>query len=429
MGGRALHLTTMPELDNATSFVSAGHMNRVIGWTLILSGMILAAVLDSWFFKPQSGVEYASSIRPAVRHVQGVVLGMSLLQLGFGYLLATSVSDRRVRQTVATWTALGATIYTAGYVLGLAWSSCHWLVLAGSLLNFAGFACLLWTHPVGDQAVWINRIVPIVCFGMLLDFAAGLFVVLPGDIVLEYIGAADGVRLRMMRLARVAAIALSVLTLLYYSSPGRSASNRRAADWGGLALTCGAIGMPLLLSAASFASLQWKYLLVFPAVATVVGVYYAFISSLRRATWLECWGWGLIAISTSAGMLMGLYAFDGPLTTPDFLGGYNETPRRLSWLAHSYCIVLGIMAIFLARELHGPTGSDGLQNAGRLLFIAGRLLFIAGSGVTIGVLASQIVATSATRFLTLGPALVVIGAAACLVSIRRRPNSSADKSE
>lgn len=422
MGGHALQLTTMPELDNATGFVATGRMNRVVGWTLILAGMVLAAVLDPWFFNPQSGVEYASSIRPAVRHIQGVVLGMSLLQLGLAYLLATPAFDRRVRQTVATWTSLGATIYTAGYVLGLAWPSCYWLVPAGSLLNFTGFAYLVWAQSVGDQAVWINRIVPIVCFGMLLDFAAGLFVVLPGDFVLEHFGAADGVRLRMMRLARVAAIALSVLTLLYFSGLGRSTTHRKAADWGGLALACGAIGMPLILAAACFTSLHWKYLLALPATATVVGVYSAFISSLRRATPLECWGWGLIATSTSAGMLMGLYAFDGPLATPEFLGGYNETPRRLSWLAHSYCIVLGIMAIFLARELHTKRGSGWLQNVGIFFFAA-------GGAVTVGVLASQIFAPSATKFLSLGPAVVVIGAAACLVSIHLLPNSRADKSE
>ncbi|MEO8268845.1 MAG: hypothetical protein ABI557_03935, partial [Aureliella sp.] len=297
----------------------------------MLTGIALAAVLDPWLFNPQTGSEYASSIGPEVRHVQGVVLGMSLLQLALAHLLATPAFDRKVRQTVAILTTLGATIYTVGYVLGLAWPSCHWLVLAGSLLNFIGFAYFLWAQPVGVHAVQINRIVPIVCFGMLLDFAAGLFEVLPEQFVLEHFGAADGVRLRMMRLARVAAIALSVLTLLYYSAPRHSTQHRHTNAWSVFALACGAIGMPVILAAACFTSLHWKYLLALPAAATLVGVYSALIFSLQRAKPLECWGWALIATSTSAGMLMGLYAFDGPLETPDFLGAYNETPRRLSW--------------------------------------------------------------------------------------------------
>lgn len=407
MGGRALYHTTMQEADNATGFISAGRMNRVLGWTMMLTGMALAAALDPWSFNPQSGIEYASSLRPSVRHVQGVMLGMSLLQLAVAHLLATPAFKRKVPQTVAALTALGATIYTAGYVLGLTWPSCHWLVLVGSLLNFTGFAYLLWAQPMGGYAVWINRIVPIVCFGMLLDFAAGLFEVFPEYFGLAFLGADDGVRLRMMRLARVAAIALSVLTLLSYSALSRGTADRNADGWGGFFLSCGAIGMPVILAAACFTSLHWKYLLVLPAAAALGGVFMALISSWKHARPLECWGWALIATSTSAGMLMGLYAFDGPLETPKILGQYNETPRRLSWLAHSYCIVLGIMAIFLAKESVGNRDSYW-----RTTF--GTFVFIAGSAVTLGVLVIQIFAPSSTFIFFLGPAMVVVGAAVLL---------------
>lgn len=403
MVGHTLYPTTIQKSDIPAGFVTRGRLNRALGWTLMLTGMALAAALDPWLFDPQSSVEYTSSLRPAVRHVQGVLLGMSLLQLAIAHLLANTAIDQKVRPTVAVLTALGATIYAAGYGLGLAWGSFHWLVLVGSLLNFVGFASLLWTQPVGDHAVWITRIVPVVCFGILLDFTAGLFMVLPEPFVSEYFGAADGVRLRMMRLARVAAIALSVLTLLYLSSPRRDTTDRKSEGWGGFVLTCGAIGMPIILATACFTSLHWKYLLAFPATAIVVGVFLALISSRRHAKPLETWGWALIAGSTSAGMLMGLYAFDGPFETPAILGQYNEIPRRLSWLAHSYCIVLGIMAVFLAKE------SDG-QGRWRGLAKVGTLLFAAGSMVTVGALVMQIFAPSSTSILALGPAMVVMGA-------------------
>lgn len=403
MVGHAFYPATMRKSENLTVFVTTGRMNRTLGWSMMLTGMALAAAMDPWLFNPQSSVEYASSLRPAVRHVQGVLLGMSLLQLAIAHLLSTAAYDRRLHQRVAVLTASGATIYSAGYALGLAWPWWHGLVLVGSLLNFVGFASLLRTQPVGDHAVWISRIVPIVCFGILLDFTAGLFKVLPEHFVLEYFGAADGVRLRMMRLARVAAIALSVLTLLYFSSPRRSTATRNADGWGGFVITCGAIGMPVILATACFTSLHWKYFLVFPAIAVVVGVILAFLSSRRHAEPLETWGWAMIATSTSAGMLMGLYAFDGPFETPAILGQYNETPRRLSWLAHSYCIVLGIMAVFLARESNGKRDSRGLAKVGTLLFAA-------GSAVTVGALVKQIFAPSSTYILAVGPAMVVMGA-------------------
>jgi hypothetical protein len=121
----------------------------------------------------------------------------------------------------------------------------------------------------------------------------------------------------------------------------------------------------------------------------------------------------LIATSTAVGMLMGLYAFDGPLGTPEFLGEYNETPRRLSRLAHSYSIVLGILAIFLARELEGKWVSGWPANLGISLFVA-------GSAATVGVLLAQIVTTFSTYALCIGPAAVVMGTVACLASRLQR---------
>jgi hypothetical protein len=399
--------------ENVGDFVSGGQINRVVGWTMLVIGLASAAALDPWFFGAQSAIEFDGSIRPAARHAQGVVLGMALLQLAMAHLLATSAFDREVRQTAASLTTLGAAIYTAGYALGLMWPVCHGLVLVGSLINFSGFAHLLWVQPNGDYATQIRMILPMACFGMLLDFMAGLFQVLPEQFVLDYFGADDGVRLRMMRLARVAVIALSVLTLLYYGVARRAGMDRSTARWGGLVLACGAIGMPAILVAACFTSLYLKYVLALPATAVLVGVFLGLMFGLRYAKPLEWWGWALIAASTSVGMLMGLYAFDGPLGTPEFLGEYNETPRRLLRLAHSYCIVLGIMAIFLAREFDGKCVPHWPANLGIPLFVA-------GSAAGVGVLVMQIVTTFSTYALCIGPAVAVIGTVACLASCVQR---------
>lgn len=70
-------------------FVATGGLNRVVGWTMLVVGMALAALLDPWFFAAQSASDFANSIRPAIRHAQGVVLGMAVLQLAMAHLLAT----------------------------------------------------------------------------------------------------------------------------------------------------------------------------------------------------------------------------------------------------------------------------------------------------------------------------------------------------
>ena len=52
----------------------------------------------------------------------------------------------------------------------------------------------------------------------------------------------------------------------------------------------------------------------------------------------------------SIGLLVGMYAFDGPLPAPAFVGDYLDFPRRLSRLGHAYGIVFGLLAILVARK-------------------------------------------------------------------------------
>ena len=229
------------------SLVSTGGLNRLLGWTTLLIGLGLSAALDPWLFDASPVVDDQNSLRPAVRHVQGVVIAMAFLQLAMAHLLATPAFNRSVRQVAAVLTSFGAASYIAGYMLGLWWPKCHWLVLVGSLVNLSGFAYLLQVGATGVYARQIGMILPVACFGMLLDFVAGLLPVLPESFVLEHLGADDGVRLRMLRLARVAAIALPVLTLLYYGVAGDPELDRTKARLGGKSLATGAVGMPLIL--------------------------------------------------------------------------------------------------------------------------------------------------------------------------------------
>jgi len=62
-------------------------------------------------------------------------------------------------------------------------------------------------------------------------------------------------------------------------------------------------------------------------------------------------GWISLAVGVATGLVMGLWSFDGPMTTPAWLGEYGDTSRRLARLGHIAFIGLGLINILLAHEL------------------------------------------------------------------------------
>jgi hypothetical protein len=200
----------------------------------------------------------------------------------------------------------------------------------------------------------------------------------------------------MLRLARVAATALSVLTLLFRDLGHKSALG----GWGRLAMMAGTLGMPTVLTGACFIWLDLKYLLSIPALAMTGGTMVGLLCACRMASPLEQWGWLLMVLSMSVGLVIGLYAFDGPLPAPAFVGSYNEFVRRLIRLAHPYAIVFGLLAILLAR-----------QRAGRLAVS----LFVAGNCVTLLSIFLLALQSLPPVFLAPGPGLIVL---ALLAGIR-----------
>jgi hypothetical protein len=85
-------------------------------------------------------------------------------------------------------------------------------------------------------------------------------------------------------------------------------------------------------------------------------------------------GWASIAVGIATGLVMGLWSFDGPVSTPAWLGEYGDTPRRLARLGHIAFIGLGILNILLARELtmtslgaRGRRLASGAMNLGNAL--------------------------------------------------------------
>src|ERR1041384_6865408 len=159
------------------------------------------------------------------------------------------------------------------------------------------------------------------------------------------LGAWDGLRMRLFRLARVAAGGVPLLALFFPRRAARVGSDSATARRARRAMIFGAAAMPLVLAAAALTRLELRMFLPLPALAVV---YAAFSAALlaRGAHPAELWGWRLVAASTAAGLVMGLYAFDAPLLG-NFAGGYDGTTRVLMRAAHELAIVAGMSLISL----------------------------------------------------------------------------------
>lgn len=379
--------------------VAQGRWNRMIGYLLLFAGLAITPSLDARSFSspipPESHAEALGE-----RHAQGVVLAMAIMQLAVGQLLATNSFSERDQSVAGVSTAVGSVLYATGYSL----EPGPGFAIAGAVFNLAGVGYLIVQQPTGPYAREIRLILPVVAFGMFLSVASALPALAHNEAIADHLGDATSLWRRMLRLARVAALALSVLTLLYY---GVSSNPDPFEDRFGRVLIVGAVGMPLVLTVAAIFWMPAKYFLPVPAIASFLGVVAGWRSARHTANRLEQAGWFTIMVSLSVGLLMGLYAFDGPLPTPQFLGPYMEPARRLSWTAHSYSVVLGIIAIFLARDIRGTIASVRLQlSAGA---------YVVGAIVMVAVMLLRMIAPVPPQAFALGPVLCIAGVAVTLL--------------
>lgn len=378
-------------------------MNRRIGWTLAIGAFAGSALLDPWILGVRDPSGLLDDVRMAARHAQAVVLAMAFLQLALARILDQAALPAARRRRIAGLTALGAVAYAAGYILAGVVPAAIWLVPIGSASTLAGLALLARSGPIDGVPA---AVVPVLAFGMGLDLASGLFAADPAHLQPDYLGPEDGVRLRMLRLARAAAIALPVLSLIVCRIGDGACLESRQGRVARAGLVAGAAGMAAVLAAACFVFVPLKYLLPLPALATFAGTVAAALLADRHARPLERAGWWLIAASMGIGLFMGLYAFDGPFPTPSAIGPYLAFPRRLSRLGHGYAIVFGLLAIFLARE---PGAGRPFGRAGSALVAAGALATLGAIGLVAGTPLS-IAATA------VGPGLVALGAALVLLA-------------
>jgi hypothetical protein len=385
---------------------AAGGWNDLIGRALLLAGFLWAAWLDPWSLSEPDPTALPGSARMAARQAQAVVVGMAFLQLVVSGALRLGRGGPGGRRAVAWLTGVGALLYAAGYALVPVWPPGVYVIPAGALLNLLGFALLL-GQVGGSSGVW-RVVLPVVCLGMLLDAVMGLFAADPSAFLPAYLGPEDGVRLRMLRLARAAAVALPAVALLYEGLAARVDFDRPLARRGRVLLWVGVATMSTTLTVAAFTSVRVKFLLPLPALTAFAGTCAGAALAYHHARPLEVWGWLLVASSMGAGLLIGLYAFDGPLPAPAVFDGYNDFARRLTRLGHAYCIVLGLLSIFLARESDPSPAGPRVRRAGVALLVAGSVL-------TLFVLSLVAASVLSTSWLAAGPALVAV---ALLLSLR-----------
>lgn len=215
----------------------------------------------------------------------------------------------------------------------------------GPVLGWLGLGILA-SSPDPARAIGLPaRLSAVLLFGLALDLlliahGAGI------ELAVQHLGARDGVQVRMLRLARVASVAIPLMAWLQL---GLATNRDRAARWGAIAFSVGAIGLPLVLFLAATVSLEAKWVLFIPADATIIGVACAVILARREGRRLEAISFIAIAASMVVGLGMGGYAFDGPLPEPAFLGAYHDEGRVIARSIHVLTIVLGLLGIVAAR--------------------------------------------------------------------------------
>ncbi|HKY08976.1 MAG TPA: hypothetical protein VJQ55_12070, partial [Candidatus Binatia bacterium] len=375
------------------SISNAAPYNVALGWCLLLFALVSPAFLA--LSHAPAGVVFA------LLEEQRAFEARTMIALLGIWLLALSPILRQYclpseKQAVVCLIAWGSLFCAAGYACSSRSSATVWLIVLGAIVNLA-----VWIELV--KRVWTQRAsygrriaLAMIFFGLLLITATALAQIHAEVFQFTLLGAEDGFTWRTLRLARVAAIALPLLTLFYEEVADFDRVPRRLAAFGYLMMLCGTFAMATLLVGAGVILPELKTLLAIPSIATFIAVLCGFVLARMHASRLETWGWLLIALSLAAGLLMGLYAFADGWLTLDYPGEYSDYARRVIRFAHADCVVIGFAAILAAR-------TPGVENT-RLLRASAQLLLLGGI-VTIAAPLFILLAHGASVLSSVGPAL------------------------
>lgn len=205
----------------------------------------------------------------------------------------------------------------------------------------------------------------------LLVLACGMFVELAGLLAHGADGpwngrtGGNGVEARLLRLAAMAAFAIPTLMLLAATDVGetRPADGTSPPHLVALLLrfepalfAIGGATLSALLVCGALVHREITWLLPVGADTTLAGCCAAAIRAHGRRDRAACYGWLGVCSGMAIGLLMGAYAFGGPLPAPAFIGDYGALPRMLIRDAHILLISMGIVTIALAALRSGRGG-------------------------------------------------------------------------
>lgn len=172
------------------------------------------------------------------------------------------------------------------------------------------------------------------------------------------LGAIDSLERRLFRLGAMAAFAIPMMTLLAAAERKQNIekaqvrlSARIAAllvRWEPVLFMIGAVALPGILLAAAFLNKEFTWLAPIGADTSFLACAAAAIRARWRADDLAFAGWLLVCISMSIGLVMGIYAFGGPIPAPEFIGDYNALPRSLLRNGHVVLLLTGVACIALS---------------------------------------------------------------------------------
>lgn len=84
--------------------------------------------------------------------------------------------------------------------------------------------------------------------------------------------------------------------------------------------------------------------------------------------------WCSILAGALSGAVMGLWSFDGPFPTPEWIGDYDALPRRFLRLAHVAMFALGFLHMLVARQITEAPLPLSLNRLGLNAMAAGNIL-------------------------------------------------------
>ena len=84
--------------------------------------------------------------------------------------------------------------------------------------------------------------------------------------------------------------------------------------------------------------------------------------------------WCSILGGALSGAVMGLWSFNGPFPTPEWIGDYDSLPRRFLRLAHVAMFALGLLHMLVARQIASAPIRPNIDRLGFNAMAAGNVL-------------------------------------------------------